>query len=249
MKDTKVNQYYFEELLSAVTAELLKLPAGRLVQRGKRYYHVVNEKEVGITKKPELIQQLRRKNCLLNLKKRLEKNVLIFSKAISNLVSINPEEIIRTLPASYQDVPISHFNHPTIEKWLARPRKENTFKGKKYEVKKGVKVRSKSEYMIACLLDEYGIFYLYEVVITLDGETISPDFIIINLFTGKIIIWEHFGALHESKYAKKMNTKMGLYLNHGFIPFETIIYTFEFDMNISRLKKLIEDVILGWNRN
>jgi len=246
LKKIIIDQYY-EKWLSTINAELLILPKGRGAKKGTRFYHVVNGKEIGITKNTELIRMLCRKRYLLALKKRLEKNISI-SKPISKLISIKPEEIIRSLPESFQSMPISYFYHPSVEKWLTRPTKENTHEGKTYEIKEGVVVRSKSEYMIGGLLESYinmyNFLYLYEPVLTLDGRTKFPDFIIIDLFTGKVIIWEHFGALHEPEYEKEMNKKMELYLANGFIPFETLIYTFEFDMNTRRLKDLIENIIL-----
>lgn len=246
MKNTMIDQYY-KKILSSVDAELLTLPAGRLVIRGTRYYHLVNGKEIGITRNTKLIRLLCRKKYLLVLKKLLEKNTS--SKSINKLVSIMPEEIIRSLPTSYQMMPISYFYHPSVEKWLAKPPRENTYKGRKYKISDDVVVRSKSEYMIASLLEEYkspyNFLYLYEPAVTLNGQTKYPDFSIIDLFTGKILIWEHFGALHIPEYAQEMNKKMEQYLENGYVPFETIIYTFEFDMNTQRLKNLIENVILS----
>jgi len=246
MKNTIINQHY-EKKLTFVEADILRLPAGRLVIRGTRCYHLANGKEVGITKNIKLIRLLLRKKYLITLKKRLNKN--ISAKSCSELVSIMPEEIIRSLSASYQKMPISYFYHPSVEKWLAKPPRENTYKGKKYKVNDDVVVRSKSEFMIASLLEEYktkyNFLYLYEPAITLNGQTKYPDFKIIDLFDGKIIIWEHFGALHKPEYEQEMNKKMELYLKNGFIPFETIIYTFEFDMDTTRLRDIIENIILA----
>jgi len=242
-----VNKNYYKKKLTTVDAELLTLPTGNLIIRGKRCSHLVNGKEASITKNKKLIQLLCRKKYLLALKKRLNKN--ISAKSFSQLVDITPEDIIRSLPASFQKMPISYFYHHSIEKWQARPSKENTFKGKKYEIKDDVVVRSKSEFMIGIRLEEYenmyNFLYLYEPAITLGGQTIYPDFIAIDLFTGMVTIWEHFGALHEPGYEKEMNKKMELYLKHGFIPFETLIYTFEFDMNTRRIRDLIENIILA----
>jgi len=246
MKKIKIYEY-FECMLTAVNDELLKLPAGRLARKGIRYYHVINGKEIGITKNKQLIRLLSRKKYLLELKKRLNKN--ISTKSSSKHVSIKPEDIIRSLPATYQKVPISYFYHPTVEKWLARPTKENTYQGKKYKINDNVILRSKSEFMIASLLEDYkniyNFLYIYEPALTLNGQIKYPDFLIIELFTGKIIIWEHFGALHKPEYEQDMIQKMQQYLASGFIPFETIIYTFEFDMDTDRIKYLIENVILA----
>ena len=46
----------YQKELSQVIAELEKLPAGFLRKRRSFYYQVVKRKEVGITKKPDLIK-------------------------------------------------------------------------------------------------------------------------------------------------------------------------------------------------
>lgn len=100
--------------------------------------------------------------------------------------------------------------------------------------------------MIANLLEEYNIPYHYEIALQLGTQTKYPDFVIKNPYTGKTIIWEHFGALDQPVYEKNMNDKMQLYQKHGYKAFENLIYTFEFDMmnNQCRLKDLIEQIIL-----
>jgi hypothetical protein len=94
-------------------------------------------------------------------------------------------------------------------------------------------------------LEENGIPYQYDVALTLDKKTIYPDFTIKNPFNGKLILWEHFGALNQPSYEQRMNDKMRLYMKCGYIPFETLIDTFEFDVgNRCRLLDLIEHIIL-----
>jgi len=236
---------HFEKELAEVDTELVTLPAGNLIRRGSRYYHMVDGKEVGITKNIELIQSLYRKRFLLSLKKRLERNISIISRTVERLVSTMPNDIIESLPASYQERSLAYFHHPSMKKWEKKTHGENSYKGRKYETKNSVILRSKSEFMIASLLEEYNIPYFYESSITLKGQTKYPDFLIINPFSGKLIIWEHFGALHIQEYEESMTKKMQLYMSSGFIPFETLIYTFEFDMNTKRLRNLIENNILS----
>ena len=244
MKKITIESKEYKKRALDINAELLTLPEGRLVIRGARYSHVVDEKEIGITKDIELIGQLSRKKYLLAHKKLLDENISIISEANSRLANITHEEIIRTLPASYLALPDAYFHHPSVKKHSAKPSREISYKGRKYETKKGTVVRTRAEYLIATQLEDYDINYHYESAFTVGGKTKYPDFIIINPYTGKLIIWEHFGSLHIPEYEASMNEKMELYLTNGFIPFETIIYTFEFDMNTKRLKSLIENIIL-----
>lgn len=208
--------------------ELELLPAGRLTKKRGFYYHVVGKKEIGITKNKALIQQLARKKLLLEQKKDINKM---------------PEDIIRTLPNSYRDLPKHFFYHTDFHKWNDRPEIKNPYPmTTKYQSKNGIALRSKSELMIANALEKYEIPYRYDNLLQINGQKMYPDFIVKNPFTNKTIIWEHFGSLHQPDYEKRMNEKMKAYLEHGLMPFDNLIYTFEFDLD--RIDSLIETIVL-----
>ena len=242
----KLKNYEYE--LNDTIKKLQKLPDGYLKKRRKFYNHITDAGEIGITKNPTLIRLLRWKKFLLARKKQLENNIAAISHAVDNLDNRTPKEIIQSLSSAYQDAPITDFYHPSITDWLAAPYKENPIpiKGRRYFTKNGVQVRSKSELLIANLLEEYNIPYQYDCAIILGGKTKFPDFIIKRPSDGKLIIWEHFGGLNIPGYGEKMSEKMELYMQHGFTPLETLIYTFEFDVgNPRHLQNLIENIILG----
>ena len=251
MQDIIIKLKNYNKELDAVNEELHELPTGRLARRGGLYGHAFNKTEVAITNNAELIYELCRKKYLLIHKKQLNNDISIFDQYINKFesklqVSV-PREIIQSLSPAYQEVPDSYFYHPAAIKWLAEPYDVNPFPlGKtNFTSEKGTKVRSKSEFTIVGVLESYNIPYRYECALTLDGQTKYPDLIIINPYNGKIIIWEHFGMLDQPGYVKNMNDKMKLYINNGYIPFETLIYTFEFDvMNLRYLKNIVENVIL-----
>jgi len=252
MKNMVINFSQLQKELEMINKELQFLPSGHLkmrIKNGKKFYtHLVNDKEVGITNDEKLIRQLARKEYLLARQKQLQNNL---TRPISKFDNTSAKELIHTLPPAYRDLPESYFFHPSIEEWITAPYRKNSHPYEDsggYFSKKGIEFRSKSELIIATLLEELNIPYRYDPVIKLklSRKTTSPDFIIKNPFTGKTIIWEHFGAFHESKYADKMTNKMGLYLKEGLVPFETIIYTFEFDIKGERrLEYLTENIILS----
>jgi len=247
MKSIMIVLEYYKSLLIVICAELRSLPVGRLVRRGKHYCHATNGKEVGITTDKKLIIKLTRKKYLLKLKKKLENNISILSYCINKLDPIaTPNEIIRSLSSAYRGQPRSYFFHPSTSGWLAERYQKNPFplEGQTYTTEKGVTVRSKSEYIIATLLERYNIPYRYDAAVRLCGQIKYPDFIILNPFNGKVIIWEHFGGLDYSGYEDKMNIKMTLYKKAGYIPFETLIYTFECDIETQVLKDIVEDIIM-----
>jgi len=242
----KYNNYKME--LAMINNELKKLPEGYLIQKGRFYYQVINQKQIGITKNPEKVALLYRKKHLLDRKSQLNKNMSITNRYINKSDGTLQYDAIRSFPKAYQSQPLTHFFHPTTIAWIEAPFAQCTypFKGRKLFSKGGVRVRSKSEVFIANQLEDYGIPYRYEAALTLDDQTNHPDFTALNPFSAKKIIWEHFGAFNQSGYEDSMNNKMNLYTSHGFVPFDTFIYTFEYEVgDPRRLQELIENVILG----
>jgi len=242
-----------KEELRAIDEEFKTLPPGYLAKRGKFYYHGGIAKEIGITKNPTLIQELCRKKIIIRRKKEIDNYITSSIHSIKNLNTVTEpalssfQKLIESLPLSYQGFPISYFFHPSIKEWLSKPVTKNTYfpENLKYTTTNGITVRSKSELLIANLLEAHGIPYLYDSAFWIGSKQIYPDFIIKNPFTGKLIIWEHFGALNQPEYAEKMIRKMTLYQKYGYLPFENFIYTFESDIEIPhRLQGLIESIIL-----
>lgn len=248
MKNVKINLTDYKIELEEIEKELKILPPGilkkRIYKRGTFYYHWANGKEIGITRDKNRIKQLARKIYVLTRQKQLKNNA---TKPVNKFDHRTPKELIDSLPTAYRDLPENYFFHSSIENWVAKLYRKNTYPQEVngYFSKKGVEFRSKSELIIANLLEEYNIPYHHDVAMKLGEKTKFPDFIIKNPFTGKTIIWEHFGSLNQDKYAENMIEKMELYLSQGYIPFETIIYTFESDIKAKqRLEYLIENIIL-----
>ena len=70
-----------------------------------------------------------------------------------------------------------------------------------HKTSRGELVRSKSEVIIANLLNNAGLDYTYEEELVLaDGSKKYPDFVIRK--NGKIFYWEHLGMLQKEDYAK-----------------------------------------------
>ena len=244
MKNQIINLYKIKSEIGDMSVELKTSPKGHLNKRGKYYYHFIGREGSGVSKNKVLIKLLCRKKYILARLEQLERNL---SCAIVDFDHTLPKDLIISFSKTYQEIPISYFYHPSIEAWLKEEVESNS-----YPIKNGFRtsynkilVRSKSEQIIGSLLEEYGIVYRYDTKLMLDSKTRCPDFIIKNPFTGKEIIWEHYGALHQNKYEESMHEKMHLYLKQGYIPNDTIIFTFEIDISIEqRLVDIIENIIL-----
>lgn len=80
------------------------------------------------------------------------------------------------------------------------------------ETKKKEIVRSKSEKIIADMLNDHGIPYLYEFPLVLNPyRTVYPDFTILNKRTREVYLLEHLGWLESPDYVRKNLVKLTEY--------------------------------------
>lgn len=113
--------------------------------------------------------------------------------------------------------------------------------------KRGEKVRSKTEMIIANRLNDAGIMYRYEYPIKLkSGMVVHPDFLCLNMMTRKEVVWEHFGMVDNYEYATNMIRKINGYLHSGYVWGETFIASFEgsrtpVDMKV--IDRMIQDYL------
>jgi len=237
----------YQKEIKNLEQELLTSPDGYLVRKKNYYYQKVGAQENSITKNPDLIRQLCRKRYAQTRVSQLKNNILTLIDDSSAIDLRNHHELIHGFSKSYQGLPISYFYHPGIEKWVKADYKKHPYPPAKHDqvTKNGVVMRSKSELLIASRLEDYQIPYRYEEAFLLNRKNEYPDFTIRNPFTGKFIVWEHFGALNRDGYERQMNEKMDAYLRNGYAPGDNFIYTFEFQSNnASRVQEIIENVIL-----
>ena len=86
-----------------------------------------------------------------------------------------------------------------------------------HKTTRGEAVRSKSEVIIANLLHEKHIQYLYEAPLEIDGVTKYPDFTIEDDNTGRTHYWEHLGMLSDESYRKRWHQKLEWLKEHGIL--------------------------------
>lgn len=120
-----------------------------------------------------------------------------------------------------------------------------------YETPRGEKVRSKSEWIIACMLDKAGVPYRYEEIVPLNedfGIFLHPDFTVLNKRTRKVYYWEHFGAMNNNDYIENnFMPKMRDYYNFEFLPGDKLLMTFESSghpIDTTDVKRIIENYLL-----
>lgn len=137
-----------------------------------------------------------------------------------------------------------------LETWMSQPYEGKSFKedAPVLLTNNGVRVRSKSEKILADYFESEGISYKYECPLKLKPYgTIYPDFTFLSKKTGQEIYWEHEGMMDNPEYAKNAVQKIELYEKNGLYPGERLILTFETTANVINteiLKKLTQRYLL-----
>ncbi|MBO4409542.1 MAG: hypothetical protein J5775_02190 [Spirochaetales bacterium] len=119
-----------------------------------------------------------------------------------------------------------------------------------FKTRRGEKVRSKSECIIANMLDAAGVPYRYEEIVPLNamfGVFLHPDFTVLNKRTRKVYYWEHFGRMGDPEYAAHALPRISEYLNFGFFPGKDLLMTFESlecPLNTTDVERMIEEYLI-----
>lgn len=125
---------------------------------------------------------------------------------------------------------------PTVEQirteWFNKPYQGNFFKENERMImtRKGKRVRSKTEKILAETFDELGIMYKYECPLELGNRIIYPDFTFMNDKL-ELVFWEHFGMMDDPTYATHACNKIKQYEKQGIFLGERLIITFEDSKN------------------
>ena len=110
------------------------------------------------------------------------------------------------------------------------------------KIRKGHKVRSKSELDIANQLFLNQITYRYEPQILIGGKVFYPDFEILKVPEQKIFYWEHLGMMGQPEYREHAEYKLEEYRKAGIVPWKNLIITYD-DENGGLDSKTISKII------
>ena len=146
--------------------------------------------------------------------------------------------------------PILPTKEMLIQSWMEKhPGSLNTYEEKPdIKTDRGDLVRSKSEKIIADYLYKKGIPYQVEPAFRLYSGTIKyPDFVALNLRTGKTIYWEHLGKADDDDYATRNFAKLMDYEKSGLILGDNLIVTLETkdsQLDIGLVEKKVQQFLL-----
>ncbi|MCR4955599.1 MAG: hypothetical protein K6A30_02825 [Lachnospiraceae bacterium] len=137
-------------------------------------------------------------------------------------------------------------NEEFLENWRNQEYSRKGFAedAPEYYSRKGLRVRSKSEVLIADLLDEMQIPFLYEKPVKITGMgVVHPDFTLLNLKERKEVYWEHFGMMDDIEYREKAYRKVKGYEGDKIYRGISLITTFEtkrYPLNTKSLKMMLK---------
>ncbi len=210
MKINYCDQYQLLRILS-LKAELKKLPNVKIgKQRDKavvrEYYRGENGKLVyrsfdacSVEGKTRCQQAVRRKEILEQIK-------LIEAGSGNSLVKINETCKIKLKTAVLSE---ALWNAVGCDQ-NPRPKKASYFHN-------GVQMRSRTEVLIAEILDELGLEYKYEPAIQFGDAIIHPDFLVYIPCLKRCLIIEFYGLSDNEGYLIDTVGKMTAYSNGGLL--------------------------------
>ena len=238
-QNQKKQEIQLPKIIERIKAELAQAPEGglRIIDNNghKQFYR---RTEGG--KKNEYI----RKNNVALAKKLAQKD---YNRRLLPLLEADQRKIEETWSGiSYDTLGRVYDELPEIRKSLVIPyflsdqeylkRWQNQeYEGKEIDedvpeiyTEKGERVRSKSEKLIADKLYMMGIPYRYEYPVLLEGVGLFyPDFTLLDIRQRKEVLLEHFGMMDTEEYSIRAVQKINTYINHGYIPGDQLLFTFE----------------------
>lgn len=232
----KQEQLQIKQKLERIQETLPKLPEGRLVHAScgtydKWYQHIGTCRTYIPKTEHQLAEGLTFKRLLLAAQKDLQrklKGVNAYLK--TNDPTLDTANKLLCTP-KYAELLANTFKPISreINAWANAPypKLDKYSHQLKYETVNGLRVRSKSESLIALMLYTNKIPFHYEEALSLDDIVLYPDFTIKHPESGESYYWEHFGRLDLPEYRKSMLNKMQLYMEYDILPADKLILTYE----------------------
>lgn len=226
--------------LEFVRQELKKCSKGTLTEAQKRghavfvqyYYENGNRIRHGITRKTDVVESLIRRRVFEKEEKHLVNEQNILSKYITTLSEFDIDKEIDLLkkdcPHLEEELILKALYLRSDNDWEQASYEQSDYKPemRKHITSRGLKVRSKSELLIAEKLYAHNIPFHYEQVLHFGTTTLIPDFTI-RRNDGKMFIWEHEGMTNVQEYLDWQNQKGRLYASKGIVPWDNLIVTYD----------------------
>lgn len=216
---------------------------GRLAINKRRnkceYYHVLHDEKSGKTRKIylgknkiNLVKKLAQRQYYLKVKSLIDKRLKQLRNLLKDYEDNEIENIYKNLKTERKALiyPLVLTYEEKLKQWIKEDYDKKSFSNTDVVIltKKGERVRSKTEKIMADKFYDMGIEYKYERPIYLkNGARLYPDFTFLSPITGQEIYWEHHGMLDNPNYATNTIKKIILYEQNGIYRGENLIITCE----------------------
>ena len=251
-----IRQAFLTEVIQHAQKNIPTMPTGvlRIHKNSKSisYYKVgERQRDNGIlidSNDRILIQGLANKSYLNKVLRAAQEEKKLIDQFLKRFPDPAVEDVYMKLPEARRQLisPVTLPDEEYKNKWLAKPYQKKGFGDDEpyYITQKGLRVRSKSEMLIAERLDAKGIPYKYECPLELKSRTVNPDFTILRMSDRKVIYYEHLGKMDDPGYAQKNVNKMREYALSGYTIGDKLYLTMEtsitpLDMRV--VDKMIEE--------
>lgn len=236
--ELKSYQEQLQKILEIKTKALKEAPEGHLRIANKQntdQYYCVKGDNTKITYIPKADVNFIKRLAQKEYNKKLFPKINIQYKEINKLISVMEENNFskeyELLSKKRQQLvePVTLPEDEYVKRWLSveYERKEFSSDIPELYTASGIRIRSKSELIIAETLSKLDIPFRYEFPLKVGRFLFHPDFYCLNVKTRKVLIWEHFGMMDNSDYAEHSIEKQELYTKNGFIPGKNLIFTIE----------------------
>ncbi len=250
------------QINNTVNGRLTDVPSGSLIVSSagaKRIYRLKSTDENGNSNTTYIKKENQDLVCVLAQKEYDEKMKALIDRRLKQVARLRKgysdteiEDIYNNLHDAKKQFVMPA--EPTWEQRVAQW-KNTPYKGKEFDenspqiyTKKGERVRSKSEKILADTFYALGIEYKYECPIRLKGYGIVyPDFTFMSKYCNGPMYWEHDGKMDDPKYAEKAVRKIDSYIKNGIFPGERLIVTYEtsnYTLDERVVKELIDKYLL-----
>ena len=195
-----------------------------------------------------LIKALFQKQYVLKLKRTAKKELEAIDFCIKHVPKILAEQVFDSLSEERKKyvVPEIENDEMFISRWKAEkyeplnmlidpgeidpePERFNGF-------------RSKSEFMIANMLEMNNIPFKYEKPLRLNEHTVYPDFTILDVRNRREIYFEHFGKMDDSEYLDDALAKLTKYNRAGIFQGDRLLVSMETlarPLNIQAVERMV----------
>ena len=175
-----------------------------------------------------------RKKCLETEAGILDNNLKLLETLLKGFIHTGAGSIMAGLPENLREYFNTSAGMPAVysskevEQWAAAEYEQSDFmpEAKIHTTSWGLKVRSKSELLIAEKYHEKGIPFRYEQVIRYEGNIIVPDLTLLRADL-KLFYHEHCGMPGNEKYMKHHKSKLEIYESLGIVPWYNLIVTYD----------------------